>query len=75
MSENTEPPKKKKRPKKTLTITPDPELVAIAKEHFANTRQGNITTWFNRALKRALAKDAGKMRAAGIKIPEWLFLK
>jgi hypothetical protein len=71
--------KSRKAPKRvvkpTLTLTPNPELVAIAKEHFANTRHGNITTWLNKALLRELRKDAGKIRAAGIKIPEWLFLK
>jgi hypothetical protein len=67
------PPKRVVKP--TLTLTPNPELVAIAKEHFANTRHGNITSWLNKALLRELRKDAGKIRAAGIEIPEWLFLK
>jgi hypothetical protein len=74
MSENTQPPAEKKRVK-TLTVTPKPELVELAKQHFPNTRHGNITTWLNKALLRELRKDVAKMRAAGIAIPEWLFLK
>lgn len=66
---------KKRLPKKTLTLTPNPELVALAKQHFPHTRHYNITGWLNRALMRELRKDAGRMRAAGIKVPEWLFLK
>lgn len=67
--------KKPRKIKKTLTLTPNPELVAVAKEHFANTRHENITTWLNKALMRELRKDAAKIRAAGIKIPEWIFSK
>jgi hypothetical protein len=75
MSEDASKAPRKRVYKKTLTLTPKPELVALAKQHFPHTRHYNITTWLNRALMRELRKDAAKMRAAGIQVPDWLFLK
>jgi hypothetical protein len=42
----------------------------------ARSREPNdITTWLNRQLLKELRKDARRLRRAGIKIPDWIFLK
>lgn len=72
---NGQQPKTPRKPQHGTELTINPELAALGKEHFETTRYKSLTGFVNKALLREMRKQASAMRAKGMKVPEWLFLK
>lgn len=65
--------KYRKLPKQSLTV--DPELAELAKKYFRITRHGSLTGFVENKLKAEFQKDAARIRATGMKVPEWILKK
>lgn len=72
---NGQQPKAPRKPQHGTELTINPELAALGKEHFETTRYKSLTGFVNKALLREMRKRAAEMRAKGLKVPEWLFIK
>lgn len=71
----TPKPKKQRKAQHGTELTINPELAALAKEHFETTRYKSLTGFVNKALLREMRKRASEIKAKGLKVPDWLFLK
>lgn len=61
--------------RKPTNLVMDAEVVDAAKRYFATTRHGSVSAFVERKLRELLRKDAAKVRAKGIKIPQVVFAK
>lgn len=62
-----------RKPKQTLTV--NEELAELAKKYFRITRHGSLTGFVQNKILSEIRKDAAKIKASGIKIPDWIFTK
>lgn len=61
--------------KKRTNLSLDGELVEIAQKHFPATRHGSLSGFVENAIRREFRAMAPKLRKAGFKLPETLFVK
>lgn len=61
--------------KKRTNLSLDSELVEIAQKHFPATRHGSLSGFVENSIRREFRALAPKLRRAGFKLPESLFVK